>query len=68
MDVIDRFERVYQELGQGSVDELADVYDEQIIFVDPVAEHDGLPAGARQRRWDGSVNQDGASTDAGLVT
>jgi hypothetical protein len=27
-----------------------------------------LKAGARQRRWDGSVNQDGTSTDAGLVT
>ena len=24
--------------------------------------------GARQRRWDGSVNQDGTSADAGLVT
>jgi hypothetical protein len=24
--------------------------------------------GARQRRWDGSVNQDGTGCDAGLVT
>ena len=29
---------------KGSVDELADVYDEQIIFVYPVAEHEGLLA------------------------
>ncbi len=44
MDVIDRFERFYRELGQGAANELADVYDEQVIFVDPVAEHEGLLA------------------------
>ncbi|MEM7043422.1 MAG: nuclear transport factor 2 family protein [Pseudomonadota bacterium] len=42
MDVIDRFERFYQHLGRGSVDELDDVYDEQIVFIDPVADHTGL--------------------------
>lgn len=44
MDVIERFERFYQHLGQGSVDALADVYGEEVVFVDPVAEHEGLPA------------------------
>jgi hypothetical protein len=44
MDVLDRFERFYQELGHGSASHLADVYDEEIIFIDPVAEHEGLPA------------------------
>ena len=42
MDVIDRFERFYQGLATGTLDQLADVYDEQVVFIDPVAEHVGL--------------------------
>ncbi|NJO36323.1 MAG: nuclear transport factor 2 family protein [Rhizobiales bacterium] len=44
MDVLDRFERFYQELGHSSASQLADVYDEKIVFIDPVAEHQGLPS------------------------
>ncbi|MEL6964538.1 MAG: nuclear transport factor 2 family protein [Pseudomonadota bacterium] len=44
MDVIDRFEHFYQGLATGSLDQLADVYDEQVVFIDPVAEHGGLAA------------------------
>ncbi|MEM8948374.1 MAG: nuclear transport factor 2 family protein [Pseudomonadota bacterium] len=44
MDVIDRFENFYQDLGQGAIDGLSDVYDEQVVFIDPVTRHEGLPA------------------------
>jgi len=44
MDVIERFERFYQHLGQGSVDGLADIYGEAVVFVDPITEHVGLEA------------------------
>ena len=42
--MIDRFERFYQGLATGTLDQLADVYDEQVVFIDPVAEHVGLAA------------------------
>lgn len=44
MDVIERFERFYRDLAAGSLDELADVYDDEVVFIDPVAEHVGLEA------------------------
>ena len=42
MDVIDRFERFYRNLGQSNINALAELYGEQVVFIDPVSEHVGL--------------------------
>ena len=72
MDVFDRFESFYQDLGQGAVDGLADIYDEQIVFIDPVARHEGLPAlkgyfenlmqNCRSCQFDATVHRLGSET------
>jgi len=44
MDVIARFECFYQHLGQGDLDGLGQLYDGDVVFIDPVSEHTGLAA------------------------
>lgn len=71
MDVIERFERFYRDLGVGSLNQLVDVYDDAVVFIDPVAEHVGLEAleayfsnllqNCRSCRFDVGVHRHGPS-------
>lgn len=42
MDVIERFENFYRNLGESDVGALDELYAEEVVFVDPVSEHRGL--------------------------
>ena len=44
MTAVDAFCQFYQKLDASSVTALADVYANDVIFVDPVKQHQGLPA------------------------
>lgn len=44
MTIIDRFSRFYTDLASMQVSELANIYSTDVIFIDPIAEHKGLPA------------------------
>lgn len=44
MNVIDRFTDFYQNVNNESLKQLGQIYAEQILFVDPVVEHQGLVA------------------------
>ena len=44
MCVIDRFEYLYSNFDKQAVSSLAEVYGEDILFVDPITEHRGLAA------------------------
>lgn len=42
MNVIDRFGQLYAELCQTSPEDLASIYSEDVIFIDPIKSHRGL--------------------------
>lgn len=44
MRLIEQFERFYADLTQIDLDALNDLYADDVIFIDPVTQHKGLPA------------------------
>ena len=42
MDIMQRFEHFYRHLSEQSLKNIAEVYDRDVTFVDPVAQHNGL--------------------------
>lgn len=44
MDAIKKFESFYVDLESMKVEELADIYSNDVIFVDPIAAHSGITA------------------------
>jgi hypothetical protein len=43
-DLIDQFEHYYTQLSRDSLAYLADIYSDDVIFIDPVTQHEGLTA------------------------
>lgn len=44
MNVLTRFNELYSDLAQLKLDELDSVYHKDIVFVDPIASHEGIAA------------------------
>lgn len=44
MDIIKRFTRFYQNVDEQAVASLNEIYSDNIVFVDPVAKHQGISA------------------------
>lgn len=44
MDAINKFESFYVDLESMKVEELADIYSNDVIFIDPIASHSGITA------------------------
>ena len=44
MDAVEHFVKFYKKLDNQSLTELALLYSDNIVFVDPVRKHQGLPA------------------------
>lgn len=42
MEVIHRFEQFYENLSLSSIENLGDIYHSEIVFMDPVSNHQGL--------------------------
>ena len=42
MEVIQRFEQFYENLSLSSIENIADIYHPEIVFVDPISKHHGL--------------------------
>ncbi|WP_352109430.1 nuclear transport factor 2 family protein [Glaciecola sp. XM2] len=44
MSIIDQFSRFYTDLATMQVSELENIYSTDVVFIDPIAEHNGLAA------------------------
>lgn len=42
MDIIDQFSLFYTDLASMKVDELSNIYSQDIVFIDPIEKHEGI--------------------------
>ncbi len=50
MDIFQKFSEFYQQLEKDSLPQLGEIYSDDVVFVDPVSEHHGLPSVERYFR------------------
>ena len=44
MTILEKFSSFYTNLASMQVSELANIYNEDVVFIDPIAKHEGLSA------------------------